>query len=103
ILDLPGWLVRRQSDAKAHSLAIAASERRQHAFADGDLVAQRVGNSIGIGVIERPVEDDFRKEAGGIGGGGLAEQIERGGVWHSGIVKRGKESVKGWLSWDFFF
>src|SRR5207302_997849 len=63
-LDLAFRFRVRHADAEANGLAIALAERREDALADGDLILKRGGNGVGVGMVERPIEDDLRERRG---------------------------------------
>ena len=58
-------------------------------------LAQLVADSVGEGVVERPIEDDIREQAGRpLGLGDLsAEEAPLHGLWHRRLPKRGPPRI----------
>ena len=68
-LDRPLRFLRDKADAKPGRRLVALAERDLHAHADCDAVGELLGNGVGVGMIERPIEDDFDERRPGCAGG----------------------------------
>src|SRR5262249_44178545 len=83
------------ANAKADRLLVAAAKRRLHALANRYRIAQFLRHAIGVGGIERTVEDDLGEKArGGRCGGrsGIEQVTLHGNRCHAPLLPSSVES-----------
>jgi hypothetical protein len=87
-LDRAGGCCLVEVDAEADRRAVALAEGGLHPLADRHLFAQPLGDGVGVGVVERAVEDDLRKQPRGLLGwvARFEEQLLLGDLGHGHVL-----------------